>query len=294
MSLMRPYGATGMTLSLLGFGAGHIGSPDLTEADCETFLHGLLDAGITLVDTARGYGLSEERIGRHLARRRSEFILSTKVGYGVEGQVDWTYACVAAGVDRALRTLRTDHLDIVHLHSCPREVLAQGGVIEALTEAKAAGKVRAMAYSGENEALAYALASGRFDGVQCSLNICDQRVLDLGLPEARSRGLGVIAKRPLANTPWRWTKRPAGEYCEEYWVRLQAMGLDPRGLDWPELALRFAGFQEGVSSIIVGTTKLDHLKDNLRMIQKGPLPQDQVAEIRSAFATHDAGWDGQI
>ena len=294
MSLTRPYGTTGMRLSLLGFGAGHIGSPDFTEIECEAFLHGLLDAGVTLVDTARGYGLSEERIGRHLARRRSEFILSTKVGYGVEGQEDWTYACVAAGVDLALKTLRTDHLDIVHLHSCPSETLVQGGVIEALAEAKAAGKVRAMAYSGENEALAFALTSGRFDGVQCSLNICDQRVLDQGLPTARASGLGVIAKRPLANTPWRWEERPAGEYCEEYWVRLRAMGLDPRGMEWPELALRFAAFQDGVSTCIVGTTRLEHLADNLRMLQKGPLPSDQVAEIRSAFTTHDAGWDGQI
>ena len=72
------------------------------------------------------------------------------------------------------------------------------------------------------------------------------------------------------------------------------MGLDPRGMEWPELALRFAAFQDGVSTCIVGTTRLEHLADNLRMLQKGPLPSDQVAEIRSAFTTHDAGWDGQI
>ena len=294
MPLTRTYGTTGLKVSLLGFGAGHIGGTSMTEKECGLFLNGLLDAGITLVDTARGYGLSEERIGRHLAGRRGDFVLSTKVGYSVPGQEDWTRGCVAAGVDQALKVLATDHLDIVHLHSCPREVLVQGDVIRALEEAKAAGKIRAVAYSGENEALAYALASGRFDGVQCSLNLCDQKVLDQGLPVAKARGLGLIAKRPLANTPWRWAERPVGEYCEEYWVRLQAMGLDPQGLEWQELALRFAGFQDGVSSCIVGSTRLAHLEANVRCLQKGPLPASQVAEIRAAFARHGAGWDGQI
>ena len=294
MALTRTYGTSGIQVSLLGFGAGHIGGSSMTEQECGAFLNGLLDAGITLVDTARGYGLSEERIGRHLAGRRSDFVLSTKVGYSVPGQEDWTYACVAAGVDQALKVLCTDHLDIVHLHSCPQEVLVQGDVIRALEEAKAAGKLRAVAYSGENQALAFALASGRFDGVQCSLNICDQKVLDQGLPVARERGLGLIAKRPLANTPWRWAERPVGEYCEEYWVRLRAMGLDPRGLEWQELALRFAGFQDGVSSCIVGSTRLAHLQANLRCLEKGPLPSAQVAEIRAAFAAHGADWDGQI
>ena len=59
--------------------------------------------GVNLIDTARGYGLSEERIGRHLAHRRQDFLLSTKVGYGVEGLPDWTYDCIVGGVERALR-----------------------------------------------------------------------------------------------------------------------------------------------------------------------------------------------
>jgi aryl-alcohol dehydrogenase-like predicted oxidoreductase len=294
MALTRTYGTSGLAVSLLGFGAGHIGGPEVTEKECAALLYGLLDAGVTLIDTARGYGLSEERIGRHLAARRAAFTLSTKVGYGVEGQQDWTHACVAAGIDRALKTLRTDHLDIVHLHSCPVEVLAEGGVIDALEEAKADGKVGAMAYSGENEALAFALASGRFDGVQCSLNVCDQRSLDRTLPVVRERGLGLIAKRPLANNPWLWAERPVGAYCEEYWVRLRAMELEPGALSWQEWALRFAAFHEGVATCIVGTTRLAHLEANLTFLAKGPLPKAQIETIRAAFAAHGDAWDGQI
>ena len=116
------------------------------------------------IDTAPSYGLSEERIGRHLGSRRHEYVLSTKLGYGVAGIEDWTGPCITAGIEQALRLMRTDHIDIAHLHSCPRGTLERGDVIEALEQAKAAGKIRAMAYSGENDDLAYALATGRFDG----------------------------------------------------------------------------------------------------------------------------------
>ena len=76
----RPFGDTGLTVPVLGFGAGGIGDPALSERDAETLLNSVLDLGVGLIDTARSYGLSEERIGRHLARRRGDFVLSTKVG----------------------------------------------------------------------------------------------------------------------------------------------------------------------------------------------------------------------
>src|SRR4051812_13673646 len=125
----RAFGDTGLTVSALGFGGGHIGDPATPEPEVERLLNEVLDAGVTLIDTARGYGASEERIGRHLSGRRSEVVLSTKVGYGIPGYEDWTGPCVAAGVDEALRLMRTDRIDVVHLHSCPLEVLERGEVV---------------------------------------------------------------------------------------------------------------------------------------------------------------------
>src|SRR5688572_13935144 len=95
---LRHFGTTGLDVSPLGFGAGHIGDPAMEESEFAALLGAALDAGIRLVDTARGYGLSEERIGRHLARRRDEFLLSTKVGYDVPGFENWTGPCITAGV----------------------------------------------------------------------------------------------------------------------------------------------------------------------------------------------------
>ena len=196
----RPFGATGLRVPPLGLGAGPVGDGALSEVEAGCLLNGALDLGLTFVDTAPGYGLSEERIGRHLSRRRSEFALSTKLGYAVPGVPDWTGECIARGVDLALSRLRTDVLDVAHLHSCPLETLLRGDVVEALQRAVAAGKVRVAAYSGENEPLAWGVFSGAFGSVQASVNVCDKASLSRSIAHAAARGLGVIAKRVRRNT----------------------------------------------------------------------------------------------
>jgi aryl-alcohol dehydrogenase-like predicted oxidoreductase len=295
MTLERvPFGNTGLKVSRIGLGAGKVGSLNLADAEAERILNTALDSGINLIDTARGYGLSEERIGKFLSHRRSDFILSTKVGYNVPGFVDWSHDIILAGVDEALRVLKTDMIDIVHLHSCSVEMLERGEVIDALEAARQAGKIRFVAYAGENMALEYAIACGRFQIIQASLNICDQRTIDRPLPEARKRDLGMIAKRPLANAPWRFAERPIADYAEEYWLRWSAMQIDPRGLPWNELALRFAAFTPGVHSCIMGTNKLDHIQENVVAVEKGPLPDEMLAAIRGRFKEHDRYWIGQI
>ena len=288
--LYRLLGANGLTVSVLGFGAGRIGDADLDEAAVGRLLNAAVDLGVTLFDTAPSYGLSEQRIGRHLGHRRDGLVLSTKVGYGVAGQKDWTYGCVAAGIDAALRRLATDRIDIVHLHSCPLSTLLHGEVIDALDDAVRAGKVRCAGYSGDNEPLAWAVEQGRFAAVEHSLSLCDQRVIDDTLARALQRSLGVIAKRPVANAPWRFAECPLGDYAEEYWWRWRTMAIDPQGLDWQALALRFAAFTPGVHTCIVGTRDLAHLRRNAALIADGPLPAELVAAVRRAFHTSDPGW----
>jgi aryl-alcohol dehydrogenase-like predicted oxidoreductase len=227
---VRAFGRTGLSVSALGLGAGEIGDAALDEHEVEALLRAAVDCGITLIDTARSYGLSEARIGRFLAPVRDQVVLSTKVGYGVAGVPDWTGECVRLGIDQALERLATDRIDIVHLHSCPTDVLERGDVVTALHDARRAGKLRSAAYSGDNEALAWAVASGQFDSLQLSFNVCDQRAATV-IERAHAAGLGVIAKRPLANAPWRFADRPVGHEAELYWMRWRALESSPTGAD---------------------------------------------------------------
>ena len=95
------FGNTCPKVSALGFGAGQIGAESLDEPSAGAPPISVLDCGITLIDTARGHGLSEQHIGRHLARRRSEFVLATKVRYGIAGHADGTPGSIAAAIDAA-------------------------------------------------------------------------------------------------------------------------------------------------------------------------------------------------
>lgn len=290
----RAFGSTELQVSELGFGAMHLNDGRVTEDEAGRLLNAVVDLGVNLIDTARGYGLSEERIGRHLAHRRAEFVLSTKVGYGIEGVPDWTYACIMAGVDAALTRMRCDVIDIVHLHSCPLHVLQQGEVIEALERCKDAGKLRVVAYSGDNAELEWAIASGRFGAVQTSISVFDQQSLPQRLPLMQRQGMGVIAKRPIAGAVWKQNQRPDAYAEGIYWDRWRAMGLDPQGLDWTQLALRFVGHLPGVSSCIVGTGKLANFQANQQILEQGPLDAELQKHIQDTFLQHGAEWGGLI
>jgi aryl-alcohol dehydrogenase-like predicted oxidoreductase len=291
----RPFGRTGLEVPVLGFGAMQAGDPRLPDGAAARVLHQALDLGLTLIDTARSYGLSEERIGRHLAHRRDEFVLSTKVGYGVDGIPDWTYDCVVAGVDAARARLRTDVIDIVHLHSCGLELLEAGEVARALADCAAAGRLRVAAYSGDGAALRWAIAGGEFGSVQATLNLCDQQALR-PLAEARACGLGTIAKRPLCGQPWRAAAAPADDVHADYWRRFAALRpeLGFETDDWESLALRFAAGTPGVDCVIVGGTDPRHLERNASAIAAGPLEPSTREAIRAAYARVGADWQGRV
>ncbi len=291
----RPFGTTGLEVPLLGFGAMQAGDPAIPDADAGRLLNAAVDLGVALIDTARSYGLSEERIGRHLGRRRDEFLLSTKIGYGIPGVPDWTGACIRAGVDAARDRLRTDVIDVVHLHSCGLDVLSNGEVCEALADCAVAGKLRVVAYSGDGLALRHAIGSGVFQGVQASVNLCDQQSLPR-LAEARSRGIGTLAKRPLAGLPWRADAPPDDAVHAEYWRRFALLRADPciDAEDWEALSLRFAAFEPGVDCVLVGGTSTERLARNVAAVATGPLEPAQRGAIHAAFSRLGSTWEGMI
>ena len=278
----------------LGFGAMQIGDPDIDEAAAARLLNEVLDAGIGLIDTARSYALSEQRIGRHLAARRDEFLLSTKLGYGVDGCEDWTYECIRLGVDRALATLATDHIDVAHLHSCPADVLRDNGVLDALAMAREQGKIRCAAYSGDNEALSVAMESGMVQSVQASVSLFDQSNLRSRLTFARDNGIPVLVKRTLGGAPWRSAPDLAPPEAELH-RRYQAMAAFlPPPEEMADTVLRFAAYASGVTCVLVGGTRIDHLRSNIAAVERGPLSDSMLARIDEAWLRSGTGWDSVI
>ncbi len=291
----RPLGRTDLEVSVLGLGGGPLGDPLLPDAEADLLVRTALDLGVDLIDTAPSYGESEVRLGRILGNGlRDRVVLSTKLGYGVPGVPDWTGRCIRAGIEQALRRLATDRIDIAHLHSCPADVLERGEVIEALHDAVRAGSVRVAAYSGDGDGLAWAVASRAFGSVQLSLNPWDQAGLDAALPACRLAGVGVLAKRPLANAVWALSEPPDADDLREYSRRFRMLALDPEGLAWPELALRFTGYQPGVDGCLIGTRRAARLADAVAAIARGPLPARTTRRIRAAWRREGMGWRGVV
>ncbi len=247
---MRPLGQTGLLVTPLGFGAFKIGRnekvkypqpydlPD--DATAERLLNGVLDSGINLIDTAPAYGISEERIGKFLASRRNEFVLSTKVGERFdngESSFDFTGPGVRASVAESLRRLRTDILDILFVHSNGDDlaIQQQTEVVATLQKLKHAGYVRAIGFSGKTPAGAV-VALEWADVVMVEYHLQDTSHAEV-IALAVSRGVGVVVKKGLAS------------------------GHLP-----PVDALRFVLSQPNVSSVIVGGLSFEHLRENMKAV----------------------------
>jgi aryl-alcohol dehydrogenase-like predicted oxidoreductase len=239
-------------VSPIGFGAFKIGRNEGTkypagyalpeDREAQRLLNGVLDLGVNLIDTAPAYGTSEERIGRLLAGRRAEFVISTKVGESFdEGQssYDFSTAAVAASIERSLRRLRTDVLDLVfvHAHGGDVQILEETDVVAALHAARQRGDVRKIGFSGKTVAAARS-AMEWADALMVEYHADDVSHAEV-MADAAKMGVGVIVKKALASG------------------RLE-----------PERAIGHALRHSGVTSVLVGTLCLEHLRENVRYAEK--------------------------
>ena len=294
----RQLGRTDMVVSVLGFGGSEIGYERASARTVARLLGSALDAGLNVIDTAECYEDSEALIGSALGPRRNEVYLLTKCGHPRGyGRGDWRAASLLSSIERSLERLRTDRLDLIQLHSCELADLRKGEAIAALERARERGFARYIGYSGDGEAARFALECGRFDTLQTSVSIADQEALDLTLPLAVKRGIGVIAKRPIANAAWRYGRRPAEPYYQPYWERLRALDY-PFLRDAPRAvatALRFTLAAPGVHTAIVGTRRPERWPENARLLEAGPLPAAEVERIRARWRqVAEPSWRGEV
>ena len=200
----RPFGRTGIPVSILALGGWHLGLPK-TESDATRLVHAAIDAGVTFMDNAWDYndGVSETRMGKALAGRRDKAFLMTKVC--VHGRDART---AMRQLEQSLRRLKTDYLDLWQIHEVifddePGKYFARGGAVEALDRARQQGKVRFVGFTGHKDPdLHLAMLSHDYpwDACQLPLNCFDasfrsfeQRVL----PELNRRGIAAIGMKSL-------------------------------------------------------------------------------------------------
>ena len=293
----RRLGKTGMEVTRLGLGLAEIGyklGPGEKE-QAERVLNEALDRGINFLDTSACYRDSEDLIGEAVSHRRDEYFLATKAGHSSGlGSQSWTAETVTKSIERSLKRLRTDYLDLVQLHSCGVNVLEQGDVIRALEEAKEAGKTRFIGYSGDNEAAKWAVESGLFDTLQTSFSLADQWARMALFPKAEAQGMGIIAKRPIANAVMaEWVTRDT--YSSEYFDRVDKMMEDGPIPGAPEdpilLALGFTLGHDVVDTAIVGTKDPDHVRENVEMVKNDlPISEEGIEELHRRFDKYEDNW----
>ncbi len=298
------FGSTGFETSRLGVGLSEIGSFELSDqAQATNVLNTALDNGINFLDTSACYGISEELVGNGVSQRRDDYFLATKAGHiarGYEGEA-WTFQTVVDSIDRSLRLLQTDHVDVVQLHSCDIDVLEKGDAIRALQEAQQAGKTRFIGYSGDNESAHWAVDSGLFATLQTSYNLVEQRARTTGLLEkAIAKGMGTIIKRPIAGGVWGKSRpdaadQTASNYNTPYLDRAKSVRtLGPIENEPDDAILTSLGYtlsDPNANVSIVGTTNPSHMATNVRQIDNDlPIPDSVIAELNRRFEQLDKDW----
>jgi aryl-alcohol dehydrogenase-like predicted oxidoreductase len=291
----RQLGKTDMHVSRLGVGLSEIGFGRVEEQIASDVLNTALDAGINFLDTAECYDISEELVGKAVSHRREDFFLATKTGHVAGGYVGeaWTAQTVRDSIDRSLKRMKTEYVDLVQLHSCGVDVLKRGDVMSVLQEAKQAGKTRYIGYSGDNDAALWAVESGLFDTLQTSFNLVDQKAR-LGLfAKAKAKGMGIIIKRPIANGAW-GAKASPSDYANDYFERSQKMlalgDLPEAPDDRILLALGFTLAHDEVDVAIVGTKTPKYMQRNVEMLGQLPVSKRVIAELCERFEKVGKDW----
>ncbi len=295
----KQLGKTELNVSRLGFGGAEI-RQDVTQETVTNLLNSAIEAGLNLIDTAAAYLNSEDLIGNAIGNRRKDIVLITKCG-ALDGftRKDWSKKGILETIQKSLQLLQTDYLDIEQLHSCSSEILNRGEVIEALIVAKERGYIRYAGYSGDGEDAKTAIEMDFFDTLQTSVSIADQEAIDLTIPLANEREMGIIAKRPIANAVWRHDAKPENPYHSEYWDWIQELQYD--FLDKPlnesvAIALNFTLAIEGVDTAIVGTTKPSRWQENADMLEQIDFSEKDFKRIRERWLEISDGkdWKGQV
>lgn len=292
----RELGRTGLKVSELGFGAVEIGMEYGIQVDgrpnrpspheAESIVCRALDLGVNVIDTARGYGESEQIIGRVLASRRDSVVLMSKAAAWEEELTGTGLAAhLRDSLETSLRLLATDTIDVYQIHSAGLEVLQRREAVDVLEGFREQGHVRFLGATvyGEQEARA-ALADERIDVIQVAYSLLDPSLDQTIIPQAARQNVGVVA-RSVFHRGVLTSKGPSGS-AEERRLHDAALALDifqsDPTLSLPHAALRFVASNPHVACSVLGMDSMEQVEQNLSFGELEPFSAEQLRRIRES------------
>ena len=253
----RILGKTGLKISRMGFGGIPIQRTD--AASTVELMRWLSERGVNYIDTARGYTVSEEYLGQALEGIRDKFVIATK-------SMARTRETMAADIDISLKNLRTDYIDLYQIHNATpadvEKVIAPGGALEALQEAKRVGKIGHIGITAHSlDTFKLALEMDWVETIMFPYNIVETQGEEL-IRKCTEKNIGFIAMKPLA-----------GGAIED-----------------ATLALRFLCANENVTVVIPGMAETSEAEQNLAAVENtAPLTKGELASmdaVRKDLGTH--------
>lgn len=240
-------GKNGLKISRMGFGGIPIQRIDAQGT--KELIHKMADAGVNYIDTARGYTVSEEYLGHALEGVRDKFVLATK-------SMARTKDAMAADIEKSLDNLRTEYIDLYQVHNPSMEqleqVMGEGGALEALKEAQAAGKIGHIGLTAHSAAVfERALEFGWVETIMFPYNIVESQGEEL-IARCKEKNIGFIAMKPLAGG----------------------------AIENASLAIRYICANDNVTVVIPGMAEEKELEQNLRAcLDASPLSEEERKEI---------------
>ena len=296
-----PLGRTGLSVSKLGLGALFVKSENASLDEAKRAVARAGELGVSYLDTAPGYGDSEEVVGRCLAEAGGDWVVSTKLGGRGHGGRPFDPKDVDAlvgSVETSLKHLGRERVDVLYVHEPDRPgqygwwddfATADGPVIEAGERLKDRGLVGHLGVGGTTTTeMAHLVRTGRFGVLLTAFhyNALFREAAEELLPAAGAAGTGVVLGSPLQQGLFTGRK-PALVADDVWWLpaarkrQLAAFWdlCDEAGMSVPELAMRFAAGSPAVDTVLMGPKSVAEVEANVAAVEAGPLPADVLAKL---------------
>ncbi|MGK3987615.1 aldo/keto reductase [Sorangium sp. So ce136] len=312
----RSLGRTGLRVSSVSFGAWAIGGTwgDVDDKESLAALHRAADRGVNFFDTADVYGdgRSEQLLARLRRERREEIVIATKAGRRLDTHTVASYSeqNLTAFVERSLKNLETEALDLLQLHCPPTDVYYRPEVFDALDRLVKAGKIRFYGVSVERvEEAIKAIEYPGVQSVQIIYNVLRQRPAELFFPEAKRRQVGILVRLPLSSGLLTGKMSAATKFAADdhrnfnregaafdkgetfsgvdYNLGLEIVEelrpLVPAGVSMAAWTMRWILMEDAVTCVIPGAKRPDQVDQNTSAADLPALPQETMAKVREIY-----------